>query len=240
VALVLVIGAPGVLLLTRPPEGESVAARLTPTPESEVAGGLPTQKPVPTPIGSTRPSSVEPVRMTFDDFLTHSVPAGWEVSGGTAAVFPYPNPVDRSVQVSVDSDGVQASFCWPMREGETRLVTVDLFARPWPGTAVRLDRSNTSFGLEIAPSLRAVIQPGGAAVSPWRLDAASWHRVGFRLDRDADVVEVSLSPGEAAGDVRVVPLPSGWADASPADARLCILAPPTADGELYVDNVIIE
>jgi hypothetical protein len=228
-------------LVTRSPGiGDGGVAGSTPTPEGQVAGGFPTQIPRPTPTGAVNVSPPEPLRITFDDLITDAAPDGWEVLAGTASAVPFPNAVDRSVRLQTGVDTAQASFCTSLPEGDTRFVTIDLFARQWPGTAVRLDGASASFGLEIGPSLTAVVLPGAASLSLLPLDTATWYRVGFALDPDADSLELSLSPLDAAGDFQVVPLPAGWTDGSPANARLCISAPPGAGGELYVDNVTIE
>jgi hypothetical protein len=240
--LIAVAWSVGILLVARlAATDRGLSSGPTSTPEGQVAGGIPTQSPQPTPTYSLNASPATPVSMTFDELITDAVPAGWDVRGGTALGVPFPNAVDRSVRLETGGDGGRASFCTPLPAGQRRSVTAELLTHEWSGAAVTLDGADASVGLAVGPEGAAHLEPGAVSVPVGPIVADVWYRVGFSLDPGHDLVTISLGRREGAERaVHQQATPAGWAGSFPADTRLCISAPAGAGSELYVDNVTVE
>lgn len=237
VVLAVAYGAGFLLLSQRPSANDVGLAVVEPTPEGQVAGGAPTRSPQPTSTAVARRSPVQRLAITFDELIIDAPPEGWNVLGGTASAAAFPNAVDRSIRLMTGDDSTQALLCTPLPKG-ARFVTLELSARRWAGSRVKLDSRDASFGLEVGPAQTAASQPSGNSLLDQPLETGIWYQAGIALDPEADVVEVWMRPRQGARGLQTEPVPPGWSDGSPSDARLCISAPD--GGELFVDNVIIE
>jgi hypothetical protein len=170
-----------------------------------------------------------------------ALPAGWRIQGdpANAEVAPFPNAVDRSLQLTTMPDGSPITICLPF-DREATQVSIDLLADQPPGVAVslRVPATGAEVGMAVAADGRPVVRSGEAPLGESAVPAATWVRAIFEARPGSGTILIHLVP---RGDE----LPTGtsapmdWSSIGPM-FELCFTSPSAAASELSVDNVVIE
>jgi hypothetical protein len=209
----------------------------TPTPEGRVAGGRSSLGPLPSPTARL----VQ--RSTFDELVMGSaLPAAFSVQadGGSAGVAPFPNAVDRSLQLISSPSGAPTRLCHAVPGGTAQLlISVDLHAaRPF-GVSVllRLSDGVDGVGVRVGEDGSPVLEPGGGSL-PVTIGGSGWSRLTFAIDPIRSLVHVTVGTGSQSGEADVA-LPLSWPSADDS-AQLCIGSPQLPQADLFVDNLVIE
>lgn len=231
----VVVGAMLISAL-RPSAAEpQLGAVSSPSVEGNVAGGQSSPSPQQTAI---------PVRrVTFDELIIGAqLPDGWRTRGsaGSVQVAPFPDPFDRSLQVTSSPEGASSAACYRTR-AETN-ISLDVFSDAPAGMAVSLRDPETGgeLGVAVDADGSILLQPGNGRLEDAVISPDEWYHVSFGIDVAGGTVTLQVEPRDAIGFAGAeASVPFEW---SSADARpeLCVASPNLEGEAAYLDNVTVE
>lgn len=203
--------------------------------DGQVAAGGPSQ--LPGPVSTSSAGAPQRRVVTFDSVVTKRTPPGWTVSGGTAQVVPFPNPVDRSLRIAV-TDGT-AVACSPVARLDAGRISLDLHIGDGAAAVVATRSGAQDASLHIGRGGVARIKPGGAVLGP-PVAARRWHQIAIERTFVDGETFVAVVLDRVAGDVERPAIPGSRASGAELPEEVCVSVRARARGEVHVDNLVID